>query len=205
MIIYGYEFMDLNYIHSEAFQELYTDYKNIMKLCSIGAKIPPISMKQSTDILLKTRSSVIDLYSISGSHYINAGEEGFKHFNHLLNLIISEVNNVSIPELNSVHAVILYKGHLKEKTSDRSYRTISSCPFLAKCLDTYIKDLNIEKWNSQQADTQFQGHGSSHELASLLLTEVVQFSLFTSCQPIYALYLDAKSAFDLVLREIIVR
>ena len=65
--------------------------------------------------------------------------------------------------------------------------------------------LNIEMWNSQQAPTQFQGQGKSHELASLILTEVIQFSLHSSNQPVYALYLDAQSDFDCVVRELLVR
>ena len=45
----------------------------------------------------------------------------------------------------------------------------------------------------------------SHELASLLLTETIQFSSFTTKKPVYALFLDAKSAFDRVLRKILIR
>ena len=56
-----------------------------------------------------------------------------------------------------------------------------------------------------QASTQFQGEGSSHELASLLLTECVQYSLNVLKKPMYALYLDAKSAFDVVQRELLVK
>ena len=45
----------------------------------------------------------------------------------------------------------------------------------------------------------------SHELASLLLTETVQFSLNVSKQPVYALFLDAKSAFDRVVPQRLIR
>ena len=67
-------------------------------------------------LLKKIRSSVADFYSITAAHYINGGE-------------------AAIPELNTVHAVILHKGHKNDKSLDSSYRTISSCPFLAKCID----------------------------------------------------------------------
>ena len=192
-------------LSSPSYQELNADYENIIKICSVGHKIPPLSLEQSSEILLNLRPGVNDLYSITASHYINAGAEGLRHFHFLLNTLISDMNNVSLPEVNSVYAIILYKGHCKDKTSDRSYRTISTCPILAKSLDTYIRQLNIQKWSSHQADTQFQGQGSSHDLASLLLTEVIQHSIYTSNEPVYALYLDAKSAFDLVLREILIR
>ena len=144
------------------------------------------------------RPAVNDLYSITASHYINAGQEGLEHFNVLMNSLISDLNLFQTPEINSVYACILYKGHKKDKTSDRSYRTISTCPLLAKGLDTYLRQ-------HQEADTQFQGEGSSHELAALLLTETIQHSLHTLGEPLYVLYLDARSAFDRVVIELLVR
>ena len=56
-----------------------------------------------------------------------------------------------------------------------------------------------------QADTQYQGEGSSHELASLMVTEAIQYSMFTSTRPIFLLFLDAKSAFDTVYIPYMVR
>ena len=56
-----------------------------------------------------------------------------------------------------------------------------------------------------QAQTQFQGPGSCHDLAALLLTEAVQHSLHTARLPVYVLLLDAKSAFDKVVLECAVR
>ena len=84
-----------------------------------------------------------------------------------------------------------------------SYRTISSCPFLAKSLDLYIRDLHLDKWNECQASTQYQGSGSSHELASLLVTEVIQHSLHGLKKPVFLLALDAQSAFDRCLRQVL--
>ena len=86
-----------------------------------------------------------------------------------------------------------------------AYRTISTCPLLSKALDLYIRDLHLSKWNQQQADTQYQAEGSSHELAALLVTEVVQHSIFTLKQPAYLLFLDAKSAYDTVKPEMLIK
>ena len=127
-----------------------------------------------------------------------------EHFHFLLNIIIAEINLSSLEELNTIWACILHKGHGKDKESDRSYRTISTCPLLAKALDSYVGSLYSDGWAEVQAETQFQGSGSSHELAALLLTESVNFSLFSSKKPIFILLLDAKSAFDLMPRESII-
>ena len=51
---------------------------------------------------------------------------------------------------------------------------------------------------------QFQQQSSSHELAALTLTETISHSLKTLSRPVYVIYLDAQSAFDLALREFIV-
>ena len=50
-------------------------------------------------------------------------------------IFADDVNNISLNEVSSVNAVVLFKGHGKDKESDRSYRTISTCPLLAKSLD----------------------------------------------------------------------
>ena len=65
-------------------------------------------------------------------------------------------------------------------------------------------ELSKEDWNSHQAATQFQGDCMSNELATLLLTTTIQH-VNSSHKPLFALLLDAKSAFDLVLRKILVR
>ena len=45
----------------------------------------------------------------------------------------------------------------------------------------------------------------SPELGALLLTETINHSLKVNNQPVFCLFLDARSAFDLTIREIIVR
>ena len=52
---------------------------------------------------------------------------------------------------------------------------------------------------------QFQRRSSSHELAALTLTETIQFSLNTLSRPAYVIYLDAKSAYDRVLWQFLIR
>ena len=180
-----------------------SDHEIVMKICQNYQSLPHINLEKSTKILMKIKKNVKDRYSITSQHYINAGQEGLVHFNALLNSIVTDVNNAGLDELNTAHGIILFKGHRKLKTSDRSYRTISSCPFLSKALDMYIRELCLELWQDQQACTQYQGTDSSHELAALLLTEVIEYSMHTSNQPLYLLALDAQSAFDRCLRQVL--
>ena len=115
-----------------------------------------------------------------------------------------EVENATIVELNVALGLILYKGHKKETTSSRSYQTISTCPFLSKALDLHIQDLHQDKWDICQADTQYQGSGSSHELPSLVVAEVIQHSPHVADLPVFLLAVYAESAFDRCLRQILV-
>ena len=190
---------------SPSYQSAASDYSTIRQICSSGLKIPAISAREATEILYGLKPDVNDLFSITARHYINAGIEGARHFHFLMNQIISDINLFSLPELNSVWAMVLHKGHGKPKDEDRSYRTISTCPLLSKALDKYIGSLYESGWAAVQAETQFQGTGSSHELAALLLTETIQFSIHSAKKPLFVLLLDAKSAFDKILSEVIIK
>ena len=191
--------------NQEAFKRYDEDFENIMEICRAGKPIPKISIETSRNILKKVKPDVSDYYSITANHYLYAGDAGIVHFHLLIEALITDINNISIEEVNTVHATILFKGHSKDKSKASSYRTISCCPLTAKCLDIYVRDLNIKSWDRDQASTQFLGEGSSHELAALLLTEVSQHSLHILHQPLFILYLDAKSAFDRVLRKLLIR
>ena len=178
-------------------------FEHMIKLCQKNIELPHISLVESTNLINRVKKNVTDFYGISAQYYLNAGAPGLLHFNLLLNGIIKDVNNTSLTELNTVYGLILYKGHNKEKTNHRSYRTISTCPFLAKCIDLYVRDLSHELWDSQIAETQYQGAGSTHELAALMVTEAIQFSLYVTKEPVFLLALDAESAFDRCLPQIL--
>ena len=197
---------DMSSIHSSpSYKTTLCMYEHILKICNDGLKIPEITPTKAMELLISLKLDVNDLYSITPRHYLNAGMEGAEHFSFILNLIIKNVNLSTLEELNSVWAMVLHKGHGKDRESDRSYRTISTCPFLAKALDKYVGSLYESGWAAAQAPTQFQGTGSSHELAALLLTESIEFSLLSAKKPLFCIFLDAKSAFDKILREFCIK
>ena len=180
-----------------------SNYEIIRILCSNANRVPPANIDTTTDLLKRLKKDVRDIHNITALHFLNAGDEGLRHFNAIINAILTSVNNASIDDLNRVLGIILYKGHDKDKTSSRSYRTISTCPVVAKAIDLYLRDLYHQLWDLKQAPTQYQGSGSNHELAALLVTEVIQHSLHSSKKPVYMLLLDAESAFDRCLRQIL--
>ena len=87
--------------------------------------------------------------------------------------------------------MILFKGYGRDRESDWSYRFISTCPLYSKALDISIGSLCQSGWASAQPQTQFQGTGSSHELAALLLSENIKNSLFEAKLPLYVLFLGS--------------
>ena len=179
------------------------EYSDILRLCKRSTPIPPITLQQTEDILHSIRPAVIDNASITGLHYRYCGDSGIIHLNQIINAFICNVNNTSLEELNTARACILHKGHGKNRSLAESYRTISCCPFLSRILDAYLDKVYGHIWKKEQAQTQFQGQDSSHELAALLLTECLSVSLAKK-KPVYVLYLDAKSAFDLVVRQLLI-
>ena len=194
----------LDAVTSKSLDSFSSDYKHIIKISKAAKKIPRISPAKATELLKRIRVSVADFYSITAGHYLNGGVVALNHFCFLFNTILESIELADTSELNTALAVILPKGHGKDKNLDSSWRIISSCPFLAKCFDIYLGELFKDDWISCQAATQFQGEGMSHELAALLLTCTIRNSLQEG-KPLFVLLLDAKSAFDRVLRQILVR
>ena len=176
-------------------------YEHIIKLACNGGKIPPISYSDGEKILRGLKSTVLDWFSITSLHFLHLGQEGILHFVFLMNTVIKNINCASIEELNTIWAIVLHKGGKKDPELDRSWRTISSCPLLAKALDTYMVQLYGDVWSAVQAPTQFQGENSSHDLAALCITEAVSHGLYVNKEPVYILLLDAQSAYDRVVIE----
>ena len=193
-----------NLSESSSYNSALETYVNILKVCKAGSKLPPVSLGMANKILNFIRPSVNDIYSITGYHYRYCGQAGLHHFCYLVNLVISDLNHLTVEELNLVWACILHKGHGKNRAIDRSYRTISTCPLISKAIDTYISILYSPKWNTFTAETQFQAKSSSHDLAALTLTETIIHSTRTNNRPVFVIYLDAMSAFDLALREFLI-
>ena len=164
-----------------------------------------MSLAKGEEILKELKSSVIEFYSLTTSHFLHLDADGVTFFVFLMNIVISHINFSSIQELNNIWATILFKGGKKDPEVDHSYRTISCCPLLAKAIDKYIVKLNGNMWTEIQAETQFQGSGSSHEMAGLCVTEAARHSVHVNREPLFVLFVDSKSAFDNCLVQHIIR
>ena len=196
---------DPNISSCDSCPSLFEDYRMIKEICKSGLKIPKITFNETEKLLLSLRPSVTDHWNISAAHFLNAGHAGVTFFQFLLNTAINEIDYTECDEVNTAHAIILHKGHNKDKNASSSYRTISTCPLLAKALDSYVRSLSIDDWHNARSEVQFLGPGMSHELSALLLTETITHSINNNDQPVFALFLDARSAFDKTIKEIMIR
>ena len=172
------------------------NYRHILEICKAGPPIPAISPSEAQKLLERLRPDVTDFFSISAHHHLAAGNLGIRHFTHLLNLLITDLNTVTIPEVNSAWAIMPHKGHGKPRSSSRSWRCISTCPLLAKALDLRVAGMQRENWSAAAPSTHGQG-----QLAALLLTETTLFANHTLDIPLYIPLLDKQAAFDFVLKE----
>ena len=98
----------------------------------------------------------MDYFSVTTLHFLHLGVEGVRHFVFILNAIIDNINCSSIAELNTVWANILFKGGDKDREHDRSYRTISCCPIMAKAMDSYMVELYDVGWAAIQPKPSFR-------------------------------------------------
>ena len=113
---------------SSSYQAACQEYKNILRICQEGTKLPKMTLSKTREILFSIRPAVTDHNSMSGFHYRYAGEAGLQHLHELLNTLIDDLNNIAVDPLNTALACILHKGHGKDRTLSDSYRTISTCP-----------------------------------------------------------------------------
>ena len=64
---------------------------------------------------LKLSRNCPDFYSVTAAHYINGGETALAHFCFLFNTMLENIELTAVPEMNTAHAIVLHKGHGKDK------------------------------------------------------------------------------------------
>ena len=121
----------LKNITATSFEQFKEDHSHIIEICKSGTKIPRISDSDALSLLKSIRPDVSDFFSVTANHYLHGGDIALAHFQFLINTVIDNIEIAAIEEMNTAHAVILHKGHGKDKNLSSSYRTKSSCPFIA--------------------------------------------------------------------------
>ena len=126
-------------------------FSTITSLCSRGAPIPEVSYAETLSLLKALNPHVLDIHSMSPTHYLAAGSAGVSHFQALLNLLVKNVNLSTIEEFNAVWAVMLHKGGSKPRHLAQSWHCISTCPLVAKAMDLHVYGLHKQQWDEVAA------------------------------------------------------
>ena len=70
----------INLQNSESYKSVCTEHERILRLCQEGSSIPEFSLEQTSKILTSIRPGVSDFASITGYHYLHAGDQGVASF-----------------------------------------------------------------------------------------------------------------------------
>ena len=73
-----------------------TEHRHVLEICKHGKKIPLLSFVQAEELLRAIRPSVTDFYSISALHYLNGGDPAIKHFQLLVNAVLSDIEDCAL-------------------------------------------------------------------------------------------------------------
>ena len=111
---------DVRLAQSTYYSTFSNDYDHIIQLCKDSVKIDDVSIAKAMNLLERLKPNVPDYYSLTPDHFIHAGPAGVAHFCILLNALIFDIRNVSITEINTAYASVLFKGHDRNKSLAKS-------------------------------------------------------------------------------------
>ena len=83
--------MNKSSLESPDYVNFAAEFEHIIEICKNREKILHITKDKSREILMKIKPDVMDLYSMTANHYINAGEPGFRHIHLMLSTLISDI------------------------------------------------------------------------------------------------------------------
>ena len=116
----------------------------IFELASVeNVKIPPMQMKTLKDLLFKTLKpgKACDIFMLTVEHLRYAGVETLNLLLDLLNRIISNLNYLSSPQLNTLVASVVHKGKDRPATHHKSYRQVRVTVLIGRLIDEYVRPI----------------------------------------------------------------
>ena len=93
---------------SPSLADFSSDFRNILIICKLGAKIPDITKSTAFTLMMNMKPDVNDYFGLTPNHFIYAGPAGWDHFHLLLTTLAKNVESTDITEINTVYACILF-------------------------------------------------------------------------------------------------
>ena len=99
-------------------------------------KIPPMNMGRLKNIIFKKLKlkKACNVFKLTVEHIRNAGEDSLNSILLLLNRIITNINVLSSPELNTSVASVIFKGKDKPLFHQKSHRLVRVTPLFARLI-----------------------------------------------------------------------
>ena len=172
-----------------------------------NVKIPPMQIKNLKDILFKTLKlgKACDIFMLTVEHLRYAGDVTLNLLLDLLNRIISNLNYLSSPQLNTSVASIVHKGKDRPVTLHKSYRQVRVTVLIGRLLDEYIRPIFLKAYRPIQSIDQYGfTQGVTYLMGALQRHEAEQHCLDMK-KTFFGCSLDGDSAFEVVNRDILTR
>ena len=143
-----------------------------------------------------------DVYGVTAEHLLNGGEAAVKATTNLVNSIFQLGKLTEAMRVGALTPVFKKKGSCTEA---KNYRGITVLHVITKVLETVLRD-QIQPYVEQQQNSLQRGFTkhSSPMNCSLIMEEVIR-DRKDSGRPVFAAFLDVKSAFDVVPHDSLLR
>ena len=90
-------------------------FSTIISICAQSTPIPELTYSEAFSLLKTLTPHVLDIHSMSPTHYLASGTMGVSHCQALLNTLVKNVNLSTLEELNLAWVVMLHKGGSKPR------------------------------------------------------------------------------------------
>ena len=143
-----------------------------------------------------------DVYGITAEHFLNGGEATIQATAEIVNAMFQFGIVTDALKVGALTPVFKKKG---SSTDAKNYRGITVLPVMTKILVSVLKD-QIQPYVERQQNSLQRGFTkcSSPMNCSLIMEEVVRDRKDRG-RPVYAAFLDVKSAFDVVPHDSLLR
>ena len=167
-------------------------------------KIPPMNLINLKDILFKKLklNKACDAFKMTVEHLRYAGDNTLLLIVRLINKILSNINTLSSPQLNTAIATVVYKGKNKSIYSHKSYRLVRVTPLISRLIDEYVRPFLQFNYRPLHNPNQYGfTTGMSYLMAALQRHETEMFCVDRKMS-FFTVSLDGQSAFEVINRDI---
>ncbi|MES9884980.1 MAG: reverse transcriptase family protein [Sedimenticola sp.] len=153
-------------------------------------------------VKLLNSGKALDAYGVSAEHFKHGGEQLIQTLVNVLNKILDIGEVTESMKLGTLTPVYKKKGSSLEA---KNYRGITVTPALSKLLETVLREVIQPAITTSQNGLQRGFTANSSPMnCSLILDEVIR-EFKDRKEPVYVAFLDAKSAFDVVSHDSLMR